>query len=249
MPEAPGSAYDLTLLIPLYRAKPQLPALLQGLREHQAQTRYRTEYVLVCDGSDDGTAEDLAARLPRDDAFRLVAYPVNRGKGWALRTGAAGARGRAVGFTDADLAYPLAQLDGFVEAVLVRGVDLAIANRVDPRSRFELSALMFGYVLRRHLASRLYNFLARLILGVPYRDLQAGFKVFGRRVVDELLPRVESERFGFDLELLALAHREGLTVEERPVTVRWENAPSTVGFVKTGLDLFRTLGRIFVGPA
>lgn len=235
---------DASLVVPLYKARDLVPGLVSSLIAFSKISAYRWELIFVCDGRFDDTEAELRRLLPPGFG-RVIAYDENRGKGFAVRTGVAASHGRAVAFTDADLAYPLDQLDGFIADILEDRCDLAIANRVHPQSRFLMSYRIFPYILVRHYCSRLYNGVARTALGLPYLDLQAGLKAFNRRVGEGLVSKVRADRFGFDLELLTLAHLANVRVRERPAFFRWEDVVTTVAMARTGGELFRTMWRVY----
>lgn len=201
------------------------------------------EVIFVCDGCTDGTAERLAAwAQSAPDGVRVLAHTPNRGKGYAVRRGLAAARGRYRLFTDIDMAYGFDDVLRVTEA-LRGGADVAIASRGHPDSRLILPASLQGYAYRRHLQSMAFSALVRLVLPLSQRDTQAGLKGLSARAADLLLPRLRSDGFAFDCELLTASARLGLTVAEVPVSVRYHDAASTTG-VLTMSRMIRELWRI-----
>jgi hypothetical protein len=69
---------------------------------------------------------------------------------------------------------------------------------------------------------RTFNTIIRAMTGLPFRDTQCGFKLMDRERVKPLFEKMVVDRFAFDVELLFLASRFGLTLAEVPVT--WRNA-------------------------
>ncbi|MGE0709969.1 MAG: glycosyltransferase [Planctomycetota bacterium] len=217
----------LTLVIPVYQGAAFLADTLRELEAWLAGRPAPTELIFVDDGSRDDGAARIEAALDRLPGARLLRSPRNCGKGHAVRQGVLASRGAQVAFTDADLAYPPEQVEVLL-AALDRGADVAIADRSAPGSRVTLGADVLVYVWRRHLASRVFNRLTRLLLGIPYRDTQAGLKAFRGDVARALFQELELDGFAFDLELLALAHRRGLRVAEVPVVYRHLSEASTI---------------------
>jgi len=90
---------------------------------------------------------------------------------------------------------------------------------------------------------KVFNLVGRLLFNVRYQDTQCGFKMFNRRARETLFPRCRLDGWAFDVELLALARREGFRIAEVPV--RWINSPDTrVRAVSASLQMFRDLLRL-----
>src|SRR5207253_8470269 len=129
---------------------------------------------------------------------RLVRNDANRGKGFSVARGMGVARGAYRVFTDADLAYPLAEIAKIVRD-LETGSDVAIACRVLPESRYLMSPSFFHYLYTRHVMSRLFNRVVRLALLPGILDSQAGLKAFSARAAGLIFPRLTVAGFGFDV--------------------------------------------------
>jgi glycosyltransferase involved in cell wall biosynthesis len=185
-------------------------------------------FAFVDDGSTDDTPARIQAHLEaaRLSNLELLAYRPRRGKGHAVRVGIEHARAPLVCFTDGDLPYSLDHLGRLVAAL--GGHDLVIGCRSggDPTER------TIGRP--RWVMGRCFNRLARLALGLPHPDTQAGLKGFRREVARALFARQRVRGFGFDVEVLYLARRLGYRVGEIPV--RLSPAHSDV---VSQVDLFR----------
>lgn len=166
---------------------------------------------MVDDGSRDSTVQIISQFAAKSPRVRLIQNPGNRGKGYSVRNGMLNARGRLLLFTDADLSCPISE-SAKLFAALESGADVAMGSRwLDPSLQFHRQSL------KRQFLSRVYNLFLRLVLGFPYRDTQCGFKAFSRRAVERIFPLQRIYRWGFDPELIFLAGRMGLKVEEVPV--------------------------------
>jgi glycosyltransferase involved in cell wall biosynthesis len=142
---------------------------------------------------------------------RILCNPGNQGKGYSVRNGMLQARGRILLFTDADLSSPIAEA-GKLFAALEAGADVAIGSRwLDPSLQFQRQSV------KRQALSRVYNLFLRMVLLFPYRDTQCGFKAFSRAAAERIFPLQQITRWGFDPEILYLAHRMKLKVVEVPV--------------------------------
>lgn len=213
---AGGPAPELTVIIPCFNEERRLPATLARLREYLGGRDLRYELLVVDDGSLDGTltaARDAALAAPE---IQVLHYGGNRGKGFAVAYGAMRARGGLVLFSDADLSTPIEELEEFERAAR-RGADIVIGSRALPESRLEVRQPWW-----RERTGRLMNRLIRRLSGLPYADTQCGFKLFSRRAARAIFSQLTVERWMFDVEVLVLARKLNLVVEERPV--RWLNS-------------------------
>lgn len=229
----------LSIVVPAYNEESRLPATLRallGYLDREYPGRY--EILVVDDGSSDRTAacaEQVAAGRPE---VRLLRNPGNRGKGYAVRHGMLEARGEWALFTDADLSAPIEELGKLWEAVRREQAAIAFGSRALNRSLIGVHQPWW-----REWAGRVFNLVMRLLVGLPYRDTQCGFKLFRRDAVQAIFPRQRIERFGFDVEVLYLARKLGFKAVEVPV--RWNHAEGTrVSMLRDSLDMFFDLLRV-----
>ena len=200
-----------SIVVPAYNESARIGATLQQILDHVQQQHWNAEVVLVDDGSRDDTLEIAGRFAAGHPVVRILQNPGNQGKGYSVRNGMLQARGKILLFTDADLSSPISEA-GKLFAALEAGSDVAIGSRwLDPSLQFQRQSL------KRQVLSRLYNLFLRMVLLFPYRDTQCGFKAFTRAAAGKLFPLQRITRWGFDPEILYLAHRLGLKVAEVPV--------------------------------
>ena len=190
----PGADLQLSIVVPVRNGADRLPPTLDALAAYLAGARRSTEVLLVDDGSNEATAQLLSDFARATSGVVLLRNDINQGKGRSVSRGMLAARGRHRVFTDADLAYPLDQVDA-ITAVLDGGSDLAIACRVLPESRYLMSPSFFHYLYTRHLMSRAYNALIRWTTLPGILDTQAGLKGFTARAARLVFPRLTIPRF------------------------------------------------------
>jgi dolichyl-phosphate beta-glucosyltransferase len=204
----------LSLVIPAYNEGMRLEAGVARLQEAVAAGAIdieTTEFVVVDDGSTDDTtavARVLFSSFPHVRHLRLAQ---NRGKGGAVRAGVAMASAPIIAFADADMAIDPAQTPQFVH--VLREASLAIGSRAASGASVNRASL------RRSLMNRAFNRLVNMLTRVSLADTQCGFKAFRAPEAKLLFHCTVTERFAFDVEVLSLARRLGLTIAEVPV--RW----------------------------
>jgi len=167
--------------------------------------------VAVSDGATDDSTASLAGLLP--GVLETVVLERNRGKGHAVRVGMQRARGRLVGFIDADGDIPPEILPDFVAAAHETGADILFGSKRHPGAQVALPWV-------RRLSSSAYRMLVRVLFHLSVPDTQTGVKLLRAEVASAVLPSMIEERFAFDLELFVLAQRLGYrSFVEVPVRV------------------------------
>lgn len=220
-----------SIVIPAYNESARIGRTLERILAHVRERNWNAEFVVVNDGSTDGTAALVREIASQVGNLVLIENPGNRGKGYSVRNGMLHASGEIVLFSDADLSSPIEEADKLF-AALEAGADVAIGSRW---LRAELQTER--QPLHRQLFGRIFNLLLRMILGLRYKDTQCGFKAFTQRAVQLIFPPQQIERWGFDPELLFLARKFGLKVEEVPVA--WAHREgTTIHPLRDGIRMF-----------
>lgn len=206
-------AMYLTLVVPVYNGEQFVEENVGHIVETLARQPRSFEVIVVCDGCTDRTEE--RARAVLDPRVRVIAYPENAGKGEAVTTGLLAARGRLVGWLDADLDIDpeviLRAADRFEHAP----VDAVIGSKRHPESKV-------AYPWLRRVYSWGFQRLAALLFRFSARDTQVGAKLFRREAIDVVAPLLLIKRYAFDLEVLAVAAEFGFDrVEEVPIALEY----------------------------
>ena len=208
----------LSIIIPAYNEATRLGITIPAILAYLNQTRSEAELIVVDDGSEDDTAmvsEKLMAAA-RTVTTHVIRYEKNRGKGYAVRTGLLAARANIALFSDADLSTPIAEIPKLVDPIRKRECDLTFGSRALDRSLIGVHQPW-----RREQGGRVFNLVVRLATGLPFWDTQCGFKAFRMSVCRPLIEAAQIDRFGFDVELIYLAHLARMRLREIPV--RWNH--------------------------
>lgn len=230
---------SITIVVPAYNEEQRLPATLSALVSYLERSPGRVAEILVVDdGSSDATAAVVDAFARSHACVLLLKNPGNRGKGYSVRHGMLEAKGDSILFTDADLSTPIEELDNLRAVAARSGADVVIGSRALDRSLIAVHQSVF-----RENAGRIFNFVVRLLTGLPFHDTQCGFKLFTAAAARQVFPRQRLERFGFDVEVLFIAGRLGFRTLEVPV--RWSHAKGTkVRMFGDSLNMFLDLYRV-----
>ena len=237
-------APQISVIVPAYNEAKRLGTTLESISQYFSMRGTAVEIIVVDDGSTDRTAE-LAVEFSKNaPEVKLISYPHNRGKGYAVKFGMANARGTLLLFDDADGATPIAEI-ARLEAAIDAGAAVAIGSRAKHSDETAVKALWY-----RKLIGRTFNLIVNTLIVPDISDTQCGFKLFTRAAADRIFPRQTSERFSFDVELLFLARKGGFAIAEVPVN--WHNVPGSkvnlaVDSMAMLLDIFRFRWRYLRG--
>lgn len=226
----------LSVVIPAYNEERRLTKTLQDVLSYLGEQEYRTEVVVADDGSTDNTAKLVQEWQPGPVPLRLISHPDgrNHGKGAAVRLGMLNARGRFRLFMDADNSTTIDHVERFW-AFFYEGYDVVIGSRGLKESVFKAEQPWY-----RKMAGEGGNLIIRSFAVPGILDTQAGFKMLTDSCTEDVFQRLTIDRWGFDVELLAVARHRKHRIKEVPIT--WENDPE--GKV-TLMDYFEVLGEVW----
>jgi dolichyl-phosphate beta-glucosyltransferase len=233
LPAADRYDYYLTIVIPAFNEAKRIENTIEAIHRYFERKGMTREIIVVDDGSNDDTAGVVNALRARIPDLHCVRYLPNRGKGYAVKIGVEQSRGEYILFTDADNSTPIEEFEKFYP--LLSHTKMVIGSRYMADSDVKIRQPKY-----RILLGRLGNFLIRVFLFDDIRDTQCGFKAFQHRAAKELFSRMKVNRFGFDIELLSIAHLLKYPVHEVPVS--WYNSPeSRIRPIKDALRTFSEL--------
>ena len=232
----PASTLSVDVVVPAYNEAGVLSTTIERLHDHLGTHHDHPWTITIAENaSTDATAaiaDDLATSLPH---VRVLHVP-EPGRGRALRTAWTTSDADVVAYMDADLSTDLAALGPLVDAVASKPATVAIGSRL-------VTGAVVDRRLGREAISRAYNALVRAVLRATFHDAQCGFKALRRTDALALLPRVLDDGWFFDTELLLVAQRSGLVIEEVPV--HWVDDPdSSVRIVSTAIADLRGVARM-----
>ncbi|MEX1119634.1 MAG: glycosyltransferase [Terrimicrobiaceae bacterium] len=209
----------VSLVIPCRNEQARLPSTLDAVKGFLDRADFPGEVVVVVEKGTDQTVEIATSYTREDPRFHVIANPVARGKGFAVKTGMLAATGDVIFFMDADLSVPLRFVPDFL-AGFAQGADVVFGSRQHPDS-----VIVRSQPLRRVLAGRAFNLCLRLCGATKFHDTQCGFKAFRKAAAKAIFENLSVDGFGFDVEALALADHLGFRIVERPV--EWCDAPGS----------------------
>ena len=221
----------LSVIVPVYNEHNTVGEIVRRMR--LVDLSIDLEIVVVDDGSVDGTDKVLAAI--EDSTVRVVRHPANRGKGAAVRTGVAAARGDLVLFQDADLEYDPQDWPRLLAPVLLGRARVVYGSRyIGERETMTIP---------HWLGDRSLALLTTLLFNATVSDVETGYKLIDRVLLESL--NLEAEGFDFEPEITAKLLRRHERIYEVPITYAGRALQEGRKFTwRDGIKAARTLLRL-----
>lgn len=224
----------ISFVIPVYNEEERIALTLEKVWNYFQKQNYNFEIIVVDDGSTDTTLEKLHSF---SNQIQIISYKPNRGKGAAVRTGMLSSKGKYKFFSDADLSTPIYEIEKLLEKLLA-GADICIGSRaIDP------SLIRKHQPFYREFMGKTFNKFVQMLVLKGIDDTQCGFKGFTNTAAEIVFSHSKINGFSFDVEILFLARKAGLKIEEVPV--EWYNDRRTkVNPLKDSINMFLELIKI-----
>jgi len=208
----------LSIVVPAYNEEENIKKGTAGkVSSYLKKQKYSWEIIFVDDGSSDRTVSLLRKFVDKDKGLRLIKNP-HQGKAASVTTGMLAAKGEVVLFTDMDQSTPIEEVEKFLP-FFKNGYDVVIASRRGRQGAPIIRKLMaWGFVVLR-----------TVVLKLPIKDTQVGFKAFSRKAVRDIFSKLQifkksgvikqsAVKAGFDIEVLYIARKHGFKIKEVPVS-------------------------------
>jgi glycosyltransferase involved in cell wall biosynthesis len=195
---------NLSVIIPVFNEVQNIREILKRVQA----TGLPWEILIVDDGSTDGT-RDILKELDGTDNIRVVLHEKNQGKGAAVRTGFGEAKGDVFLIQDADLEYDPRDYPAILKPIEEGNADVVYGSRFLGAPR---RSTMFWHMIANKLLTLATNILYNNIL----TDMETGYKVFKREVLDGIT--IHSNSFNFEPEFTAKILKKKVRIYEVPIS-------------------------------
>ncbi len=203
----------LSIIIPAYNERTFLPQVLQKV----TNAPYDKEIIIVDDCSSDGTREYIQT-LPSGPEANEAGFSTkivgafhqkNMGKGGAVKTALKHVTGDLILIQDADLEYDPKDYPKLLEPILDGNADVVYGSRF-------LGGPHRVFYFWHFIGNRLITLVSNMLTNLNLTDMETGYKVFRREVVEGV--EIRSMRFGFEPEITAKMARKGCRIYEVPIS-------------------------------
>jgi dolichyl-phosphate beta-glucosyltransferase len=206
---------DLSVVIPAYNEESRILPTLESVHDFLSQHFPAFEIIVVNDGSRDSTSQVVTEFAKHHEGVRLIAYEVNKGKGYAVRVGMLAASGSLILMNDADGSSPIQEVLRLKE-VMDSGADIVIASRAKEDPTRVVKALAY-----RTYMGNTFNSIVQWLLLPGLKDTQCGFKLFKRPVAQDIFSCARIDGYAFDVEVLYIAKCRNYKIVE--IAIDWTN--------------------------
>ncbi len=213
----------LSVIVPAYKQERTIRKDLTNiLATLEAGLGRDHDYEVICvvDGHLDNTYEE-ASKI-KSSKLKVYGYKTNLGKGHAVRYGMARAKGDIISFLDAGMDISPKGIMMLLAHMNWYDADIIVGSKKHPVSRV-------NYPILRKVLSWGYHLGVKILFGLPLSDTQSGIKIFKRKVVEKILPRLLVKRYAMDIEMLSVAKHLGFDkIYEAPIEVKFDKKTSAV---------------------
>ena len=193
----------LSIIIPAFNEKNTIKEIISRVKA-VSLPGIEKEIIVIDDGSTDGTREIVE----NIKGISYIFHEKNLGKGGAVKTGFQRATGDFVIIQDADLEYEPNDYPRLLEPIITGRADVVWG------SRFIGSEPHRVLYFHRYLANKLITNLSNIFTNLNLTDIETGYKLFSKKAVQIILPKLKSKRFGIEVELTSRIAKENFRVCE-----------------------------------
>ena len=234
--QMPKKINNLSVFFPTYNEEKNIDKVVSKAAKILPKVAKKWEILIVNDGSKDNTKKIATKLAQKRKNIKVIDHPVNRGYGAAFKSGLFGAKYDWITFTDSDGQFDFTEIDNFVE-----------------KQRETKADIVIGYYKKRQVSktkiitSKMWELLVFLMFGLHVKDIDCGFKLISKEVVDSI-KTLESERGAFiSSEFLIKAKKKGYKIVEIPVTHYPREAGQGTGRdLKVIINSFKDLFRLWL---
>mmetsp|Transcript_4099 Transcript_4099/g.4751 ORF Transcript_4099/g.4751 Transcript_4099/m.4751 type:complete len:235 (-) Transcript_4099:67-771(-) len=201
-----------SIILPTYNERENLPIIFYLIHKYMSKLDF--EVVIVDDNSPDGTY-DVAKAIQTSYGEKFVTIVSRAGKlglGTAYVEGLKFAKGQRIILMDADMSHHPKVIPQMISKMDNSKYDIVTG------SRYIQGGGVYGWDTYRKLTSRTANFLADFLLNPGVSDLTGSFRLYERKAIETILPRVRSKGYAFQMEIMIRAKKANMTVGEVPIT-------------------------------
>jgi len=229
----------LSVIIPAYNEENRISNTLLSIDKYLSKQNYSYEIIVVSDGSKDKTAAIVNKFSELIKNLKLIDNKDNHGKGWVVKQGMLESEGEIRLFMDADNATTIDHFEKMIP-LFEQGYEIVIGSRDKKDAQGAKQAVAQSF-LKRQLGN-FGNILIQLLAVSGIWDTQCGFKAFTDKAAEDIFKRCLIDRWGFDIESLAIARKFDYKIGIIPVN--WVNDPNSKVSLGGYFNTFRELIKI-----
>lgn len=217
-----GKTRLLSVIVPAYKQERTIKRDLENIIDTLDQGLTNTNFEVICivDGILDKTLDE--AKKVKSSHLKVFGYNNNQGKGYAVRYGMAKAKGDLISFLDAGMDISPKGIMMLMSHLDWYNADIIVGSKRHPASRV-------NYPFLRKVLSWGYHVGVKLLFDLDLSDTQSGIKIFRRKVIEKILPKLLVKTYAMDIEMLAVAkYFDFNRIYEAPIEVTFSKEASAI---------------------
>jgi len=210
-----SKSHFLSVIVPIYKQEKTIADDLTTINHTLSQIRYDYEIIAIVDGTGVDNSLSIIKKL-RNLKLKVYGLSQNHGKGYAVRYGIGKTKGDYIAFIDAGMEIDPNGISMILEHMEWYNADVIVASKRHPASQV-------NYPIDRKIISFFAQVFAQIFLGIKVKDTQAGLKIFKRKTLVKVFPRLLVKNYAFDLEILSVANHLGFNrIYEAPLKLNYQ---------------------------
>lgn len=238
-----NKSIDYSILFTLFNKSREISETVEKADSLLKNLSFSFEILLCNDGSTDNTGELLLELEKKHDSVRVLSYADNQGRGYAVKFASHHAYGKYFFYLDSDFFRTSSS------KYLIKALNQLVDNAIVIGNRYSLN-FPAKRIPKRAIVAAAYRMLIRILLpGLKnISDTEAGFKGFHLSVFKQLIEKSKESSWGFDLEIIWLAHKMGVPIYQNPINweENYEKYESSVNLFEDSISQALSLFRIFI---
>ncbi len=195
--------YSISVILPAYNEEDNIKKTVDSASLFLDSSFSEWEIIVVNDGSSDNTGEIINKTAGKDKRIKPIHHSCNKGYGGALKSGIEASEKELLFFTDSDGQFDISELKLMIDEI--ENYDIAAGYRRKRKDPLYRKINMIGW-----------NILARILFGLKIRDINCAFKLFKKKVFDNI--KIDANGAMINIDILVQAVNKGFRIKEIPVT-------------------------------
>ena len=233
---------SISIIYPIYNEEKRLKDIFNDIKKFNRKTNYiDKEYIFVDDGSTDYTKQKIQSFIKENkkikNKYKIISYRVNKGKGYALKSGVLISTKKWILTSDSDCSVSNFQLIKWLKKKYINN-----AYKVYFGSRNHPDSLVKKVKIREFIGY-LFRLIILIFFNIRINDTQCGFKLYQSKTGKEIFCKVKTDGYMHDLEIVISANKMGIPIKELPVN--WiHKDDGKINFLKDAIRIIFSLCKI-----
>ena len=230
---------NLSIIYPIFNEEKRLFNIFQDIKKFNKKTHHISkEYIFVDDGSFDNSKKRIKdfIKLNKNSKiqYKIISYKVNKGKGYALKSGVLNSTKKWILTTDSDCSVSNFQILRWMKKNYINEENMIyFASRNHPISQVKK-------IKSREIIGAIFRFTISLMFNIKISDTQCGFKLYKANIAKKIFSKIKTNGYMHDLEICIISKKMKYVINELPVT--WKHKfEGKISFFKDSIKIISSL--------